>query len=137
MAGEIAVVAQEFEKLREEFRIGQRVLRDVAEHRDVAGLLRQAAHELDAAKEQQIVDDRHEAGGCGDLDVLRRHDDAAVGRAQTRQRFVEAHLALRQADDRLKVEIDAVLFERAADELEHRGFGERARDAGAAAGTIV
>jgi hypothetical protein len=111
----------------EELRIFERVLGDVAEHRDIAGPLCQPAHDLDAAEEQQIVDHRHEPGGCCDLDVLRRHDDAAIGRAQARQGFVEAHFPLRHTDDGLKIKVDAVLLERAADELEHRGIGERAR----------
>src|SRR5512137_167280 len=102
----------EFQELREELGIRQRVARYIAEHTDVALLLGEAAYDLHAAKKQKIVDDRHESGRRGDLDILRRHDDRAVFGAQARQGLIEAQLALRQADDRLEIKINAVLLQR-------------------------
>ena len=52
------------------------------------------------------------------LHILGGHDDRAVLVAQARQRFIIAQLALRQADDRLQIEIDAIFFQRRADGLE-------------------
>src|SRR6185437_7425257 len=111
LIGEVAIATHELEKWREELRIDHRVAGNVAEDADVALLLRQTAHNLYAAEEEQVVDNRHQALRRGELDVLGRHDDRSVFAAQARQRLIEAQLALRQADDRLEIEIDATLFE--------------------------
>jgi len=84
---------------------------DVAEDADVAALLGQAAHDLHAAEQQQIVHHAHQARLAGHRDILGRHDDLAIVIAQPRQRLVIAQLALRQADHRLQIKIDAILFE--------------------------
>ena len=88
-------------------------------------LLDQAAHDLHAAEQQQIVDHAHQPGRFGDLDVLRRHDQRTVFGPEPRQRLVEAQLALRQADDRLQIEIDAVFFQAGADGFQQVGFAQR------------
>ena len=59
------------------------------------------------------------------MHILRRHDDRPVFGAQARQRLVEAQFALRQADDRLQIEIDAVFLQRGADGFEQIGFAQR------------
>ena len=103
------------QELGEEFLVGQGVAGNVAEDADVAALLGQAAHDLHAAEQQQIVDHAHQARLAGDLHILGRHDDLAVLVAQARQRFVIAQLALRQADDGLQIKIDAIFFQGRAD----------------------
>ena len=122
---EIAVVMHIFEELRKEFRIRQRIAGNVAEHADFAALLHETPHDLHAAEQQQIVDHRHQAHGRSHFHILRRHDEGAVFGAQARQRLVEAQLALRQAHDRLEIEVDAVFLERGADGFEQAGFAQR------------
>ena len=127
LAGKVAVGLHVIQELREEFRIRQRVAGDVAEHADLAALLGQAAHDLDTAEQQQIVHHAHQSGGRGDLDILRRHDHRAVFGAQPRQRFIEAQLALRQADDGLQIEIDAVFFQAGADGFQKIALAQAGR----------
>ena len=51
------------------------------------------------------------------LDEIGSRNDVAILGAKAGDRLVEAHLALRQRDDRLQVEIDAVGVDRAGDQL--------------------
>ena len=118
LAGQVAIGLHVIQELREEFGVGQRVAGDVAEDADLAALLRQAPHDLDAAEQQQIVHHAHQPGWRRHLDILGRHDHRAVLGAQPRQRLVIAQLALRQADDGLQVQIDAVFFQAGADGLQ-------------------
>ena len=52
------------------------------------------------------------------------HDDRAVFGTEPRQRLIKTQFALRQADDRLEIEIDPVLFERSADHLQQHRIGD-------------
>src|SRR5690242_7965951 len=112
----------EFEKSGEKCAVVQGVAGDVAENTDVALFLREAAHDLHRTGQQENVDNGHQAGRRSELDVLRRHDHRSVFSAQSRQRLVETQCALRQADDRLQIEIDAAVFQRVADGLEQFGL---------------
>ena len=51
---------------------------------------------------------RHQPAGVGAVEEVGRSVDLAVVGAQPRQRLVVAHLALRQRDDRLEIEVDPV-----------------------------
>jgi hypothetical protein len=108
----------EIEELPEVRRIAQRRCADIAEHADVAALQLQAARHLHAAKQQQVVDLRHQADAFGVIDEVAGRDDVAFLGAQARQRLVVAHLALRQRDDWLQIKIDAVGVDRLADQFD-------------------
>ena len=114
-----------FEELREELLVRERIAGDVAEDRDLFGLHRQAADDLHAAEQEQVVHHAHQPRGGSHFHVLRRHDHRAVFGAQARQRFVIAQLALRQADDGLQVEIDAVFFQRGTDGFQKLRLAQR------------
>ena len=62
LARQVAVDAHIIQELREEFLVGQCVAGNIAEDADVAVLLGQAAHDLHAAEQQQIVHHAHQAG---------------------------------------------------------------------------
>ncbi len=106
--GEVAVFIEEFEKLREEGLIAQGSQRDITEDADAAVLLGQAANNLHATEQQQVIDGGDETFGIRHGQILGRHQHAAGGITQARERFVENGFALGQGDDRLKIEIDAV-----------------------------
>ena len=127
--GERAVGVHEIEELPEEGRVDQRRGADIAEQADVAALELQAARHLHAAEQQQVVDLRHQADAFGVFDEIAGRDDVAFLGAQARQRFVVAHLALRQRDDRLQIEIDAVGVDRLADQIDDGVAAERAEAA--------
>jgi hypothetical protein len=117
--GQVAVGAQEVVELREEVFVGEARRRDVAEDADPALLLRQPAHDLHAAEQQEVVDGGDQARRLGDRQVFRRHDHPARGVAQPRVALVIGRAPLRQADHRLQVEVDAVVGQRLADDLHH------------------
>ncbi|MFT3809480.1 MAG: hypothetical protein QM698_06130 [Micropepsaceae bacterium] len=122
LVDEVAMRPHEIDELGKELRVVQRGERDIAEDADIALAGGEAADELHRTEQQQIVDRRHQPRLFGDGQILRRHDGAPVGGAQTRQRFVEFQLALRQADDRLHMQIDAVVDQRALDDIQHFRF---------------
>ena len=66
-------------------------------------------------KNSEIVDLRHQADAFGDVDEIDGRKNVAVSASAAATRLVVAHLALRQRDDRLQVEIDAVIVDRLGD----------------------
>ena len=84
--------------------------RDVAEDADLAVLLGQAAHDLHAAEQQQVVDGGDQAARARRRSGIRPASSPGrsrrAGARSSRRRLVAP---LRQADDRLQVEVDAVL----------------------------
>ena len=108
---QVAVLGQEVEELREEGLVAQRGQRHVAEDADLAVLTGQTAHDLGAAEQQQVVDGRDQTFALGDRQVFGGHHHPVVGGAQTGEAFIEDGPALGQGNDRLQVEVDAVLGE--------------------------
>ena len=113
---ERAVGFEEIADLLEHRGVGQRRRRHVAEQPDLAVLGRQPPHHLHAAEHHQIVDRRHQPAVFRIAEEIFRREQRAVLVAQPRQRLVVAHLALRQRDDRLEKEVDAVGLDRARDQ---------------------
>ena len=110
-----AVGLEELDQLLERGRVGQDRSREIAEQADIPVLDQQAAHDLHAAEDHEIVDPRHQAGALRRRDEVGRRQHLAGLAAQPRQRFVVADLPLRQRHDRLQVKVDAVGLD--ADEI--------------------
>ena len=89
---------------------------DIAEQSDLAIFQQQPAQHLHAAEQHQVVDLRHQAGGFGMARKSAGRMSVPCVGAQPGHRFVIAHLALRQRQDRLQIEIDAIGIDRFADD---------------------
>jgi hypothetical protein len=113
--GKGAIGRHEVAQLRKDIRIRQRRLRQAAEHTNVAVLEHKPAHDRDAAEDQEIVDLRHQSGAFGERDEVARVQYLTGLAAQPRRRLVVADLAVRQRDDRLEIEIEAIGLDGAAD----------------------
>ena len=70
---------------------------------------RQAAHDLGAAEQQQVVDGGDQTLALGHRQVFGGHHHPAGAVAQAGEALVEDGAALGQGDHRLQVEVDAVL----------------------------
>ena len=115
---QVAVLAEEVEELGEEGFVAQRGQRYVAEDAYLAILSRQAAHDLGAAEQQQVVDGGQQALALGHRQVFGGHHDPVGRVAQAGEAFVEDGPALGQGDDRLQIEVDAVFRQGVMDGLE-------------------
>ncbi len=115
--------------MREEGFVAQGFQRDIAEDAHAAVLAGQTAHDLGATEQQQVVDGGQQAFAFSDRQVVGGHQHRALGIAQPREALVKLDAPLRQADDGLEIEVDAVLAERFLDCLGQavavgvRGFG--------------
>ena len=123
---QLGVVFEEVDEVAEEVLVGQGVRRDVAEEAEVLALALDLAHHLDAAEELHVVDGGDQAGLLGDRDVLFGEQLGAVVGRQAGEALVEAPLALRQADDRLNRQVDAVVAQGLADLGQNVGIGDGA-----------
>ncbi len=118
--GDRAVGIHELEELGKIGGVRQRRSRDIAEQPDVPVLEQQPAHHLHAAEDHEVVDLRHQAGAFGLRNERSRVHHLAALVAQPRYRLVVAHLALRQRDDRLQIEIDTIGVDGLPDQRQRR-----------------
>ena len=115
------IFSQERDKVVEEFLIGERMRRNIAEEPDIAVLVVPAAQLLDASEQQQIVERGDEAFPFGDRNILAGRNHVAVFTADPGIGFVKFALALRQADHRLQHQIDPVLGDAFTDQMNDCG----------------
>ena len=115
---EIGILDDEIGEVVEELGIAQRRRRNVAVEGRIVVPLLAAPDQLHTSEQQHVVDGAYQSGAFGNVDILARTDDIAVGIANARVALVEALAALRQADDRLQVDVDAVETQGLADDLE-------------------
>ena len=108
---------KEIEALCEGGRIAERRRGDVAENSDLLVAHHQPAQHLDATQHHHVIDPADQPAGFGDADEIVGGEDLVPVVAQPGHRFVEAHLALRQAHHRLQIDVDPVLL----DGIFHRG----------------
>ncbi len=115
---QVAVLARNSRNCGKKVSSPKRRQGDVAEDADLAVLPRQTAHDLGAAEQQQVVDGGDQALALGDGQIFGRHHHAVGRVAQAGEALVEDGPALGQGDDRLEVEVDAVLGEGVVDGLQ-------------------
>ncbi len=106
---------EEVEAAAEHLGVAQGDARDVAEQADVLVAHQKPAQHLHAAQQDGLVDPRHRAGFFRDLDEVGRGDDVVVAIADPRHCLIVAHLALRQRDHRLQMQVDAIGIDRVLD----------------------
>ena len=108
---------EEVEALRKRAGIAEGRRRDIAEYADILVAHHQPPQHLHASQHHHVVDPPDQPGVLGGADEILGSEDLVLFVAQPRHRFVEAHLALRQAHHRLQINVDAVFLYRAP----HRG----------------
>ena len=117
--GQILVRLHEFQEAGEESFVNQRLRRDIAEQDGIAIARGQAAHDLDGAEQQQIVDPGYLARENRFRNKSRCFDQVATVITQSGEGFIVLHLALRQCHDRLQVELHPVGIECRRDQFAH------------------
>jgi hypothetical protein len=99
--------------------ISQAVCRYVAEEANILLAVLRPADQLDTAEQQHVINRRHQTFTFSDPDILFWDEIIAILIPDTRKGFIKNTFALRQLNDRLKDQIDSVLFKPIAQNFEN------------------